>query len=380
MQERHLTTPAQRPRPGSADPADAEPQGTVTVCSGIYEHRLPIVGVTVGDARVRLRDRLDIGPRAVAVVDGVDVGDDHVLRENEIVTFVQRAGEKGASTSLRIEGDQVLATDRVGSKFGMSVGEFVEALLATSPHRASTMVMPPGCKMLDVGRNTIVAVHETAPRIHSLTWIRSDSPHEYGPRATFRQVRIALPYVVLLVAFQRATGPNWATSPAVAVFFRCEPVTARSDRLLLPALLNCMANDALVSQLCTQGLDPSVAKPGLGEEVLTRGIAGMHAHLFASRFNRHPEASGRPSGFTVTAGTSVDSRLRSIEAWEAATLAEPGFACGARWIDAKRSLGDVIDLLRGSFLRSAVAVESADQVAGVVARFGRPIDNKVAVE
>ncbi len=69
--------------------------GRVEVIHGVYAHSLPLAGVTVRAARSELEDRMNIAPDAVAVVDGVEVGEDAVLREGQVLNFVKPAGEKG---------------------------------------------------------------------------------------------------------------------------------------------------------------------------------------------------------------------------------------------------------------------------------------------
>jgi hypothetical protein len=67
----------------------------VEVIHGVYAHSLPLAGLTVGQARAELEDRMNIDPEAVAVVDGSAAGEDVVLRQGQVLNFVKAAGEKG---------------------------------------------------------------------------------------------------------------------------------------------------------------------------------------------------------------------------------------------------------------------------------------------
>ncbi len=67
----------------------------VTVASGPYAEQLPVGNSPVGEIRARFRDRLDIDPHSVAVLDGRDVGDETVVRPGQVLMFMHRAGEKG---------------------------------------------------------------------------------------------------------------------------------------------------------------------------------------------------------------------------------------------------------------------------------------------
>ena len=97
QERRRATRTLVAPGGGSSPFDDAQPEGLATVSHGPYAETLPVAGLSVGEVRRRFRDRLDIDPDAVAVVDGHEVGDDHTVAPNELVTFVRRAGEKGAA-------------------------------------------------------------------------------------------------------------------------------------------------------------------------------------------------------------------------------------------------------------------------------------------
>jgi len=69
--------------------------GRVDVIHGVYAHSLPLGGRTIRQARLELEDRMNIAPEAVAVVDGIEVGEEETLREGQVLNFVSPAGEKG---------------------------------------------------------------------------------------------------------------------------------------------------------------------------------------------------------------------------------------------------------------------------------------------
>lgn len=76
----------------------ASPVGTqdaVRVIYGVHSLEVNIAGRTVGDVRATLRQALNIGPQAVAIVDGREVLESHILQASEILEFVRLAGEKG---------------------------------------------------------------------------------------------------------------------------------------------------------------------------------------------------------------------------------------------------------------------------------------------
>jgi hypothetical protein len=85
------------PQPFSDDFAPAAPGGErhVEVIHGVFAHSLPLVGMTIGQARSELQERMHIDPDAVPVLDGQEADEDTVLGEGQVLNFVKRAGEKG---------------------------------------------------------------------------------------------------------------------------------------------------------------------------------------------------------------------------------------------------------------------------------------------
>lgn len=73
---------------------------TVRVIYGVHSLDVNIAGRSVGDVRAALRQALNIGPRAVAVVDGREVLESYILQTGEILEFVRLAGEKGSGNLL----------------------------------------------------------------------------------------------------------------------------------------------------------------------------------------------------------------------------------------------------------------------------------------
>ena len=97
MQEQHR----QRTRAGGVGPGSglfddpgAAP-GTAMVTHGPYAEVLPIAEMTVSQVRSRFRDRLDIHPEAMAMLDGNPVDDTTTVRAGQTLMFIRQSGEKG---------------------------------------------------------------------------------------------------------------------------------------------------------------------------------------------------------------------------------------------------------------------------------------------
>lgn len=67
----------------------------VKVVHGIHRLTLPLAGRAVGGVRHALAPVLNIGQDAMAVVNGLAVGEDYVLVPDDHLEFVRLAGEKG---------------------------------------------------------------------------------------------------------------------------------------------------------------------------------------------------------------------------------------------------------------------------------------------
>lgn len=89
-----MTEPLQQaPRVRPESPARTEE--TVRIIYGVHSLEVGIAGRSVADVRAQLTQALNIGPRAIAVVDGREVAETHVLQSGEVLEFVRLAGEKG---------------------------------------------------------------------------------------------------------------------------------------------------------------------------------------------------------------------------------------------------------------------------------------------
>ncbi len=69
----------------------------VQVIHGVYAHSLPLVGMSISEARMELEERMNIHPESVAVIDGLEIEEEEevLLRENQVLNFLSPAGEKG---------------------------------------------------------------------------------------------------------------------------------------------------------------------------------------------------------------------------------------------------------------------------------------------
>jgi hypothetical protein len=98
MKEKDKTRTRHRPGPsglgdifggGNGDRANA------TVSSGIHAEQLPVAGMSVGAIRQRFASRLEITAESLSFIGGHPVGEETIVGEGEVLSFMRAAGEKG---------------------------------------------------------------------------------------------------------------------------------------------------------------------------------------------------------------------------------------------------------------------------------------------
>ncbi len=69
--------------------------GQVKISYGVHSLEAAIAGKSVAEVRQALKEPLNIDPRALALVNGLDAVASYVLKEGDQLEFVRLAGEKG---------------------------------------------------------------------------------------------------------------------------------------------------------------------------------------------------------------------------------------------------------------------------------------------
>jgi len=75
--------------------ADGEVETNIYVSCGAASGNFAVIGKTVGTVKDLLSEALNIDPAAEAVVIGTEVGEDYVLKAEDRLEFIKRAGRKG---------------------------------------------------------------------------------------------------------------------------------------------------------------------------------------------------------------------------------------------------------------------------------------------
>jgi hypothetical protein len=374
------------PSPGGLD-GFADSAGAVLVSHGTYLERLPVVGMTVGEVRGRSQDRLDIHPEATALVDGNPVDDSTRLHAGQTLMFVRPSGEKGAlgrrrptkrtsatGSTVTIEADQASVTLPEGESVSVTLSELIERLgtsAAGAATRNADVVLPDGVKGLLPIPGGCIAVYQRPPSIFNFRWIAPGSEAAYGPEASYRQVRLGLPYMIVLGVFERARGSVPQLGNRNECFFLNQPldIGGLDTELCFPALLNCSRFPDEprhpLSWICTQHLERSTRGSRSFEQSLRSGIGALLHHLLETGFNLSSEHHELNSWFTESVSAGIDPRIASVESWEEATQADPLFALEVPWLRTGKTLRQVADRIAEAKGR-VKAISTADDIARLI--------------
>jgi len=290
---------------------------------------------------------------------------------------------EGPREALLVEGERVQAASPEGEVRWMKVHDWIERI---APRRIDTSdaFLPDGTKcVVPIPKGTLV-VHQTPPRSYNFKWIAKDSPEPYGEGTEYREVRLALPYVIMLAVFNGPPGAPPKLSNTSECFFSTQPVDKQGFEtpLCYPALLNCSRfldedDDKPLSWICVQHLSPKshagAKTPGEG---LRRGLRALLQHLFESGFNHSSDRHEISSWFSETVAAQVDDRIASVESWEAASGEDPLFVLDVPWLATQHTLGSVIERIAAIRGSNSARFSTAGDLVRVLFQHGKRLNDE----
>jgi hypothetical protein len=278
------------------------------------------------------------------------------------------------SEVVTVEGDEVVATLPEGTRRAMKLPDLLKRMTTGMPDTGD-IILCDGTKCMLPTAEGVVLVHQTPPQVYSFQWIAADSEADYGPQTSYRTVRLALPYVIVLAVFERV-GRNRGRimlSGRNECFFVNEPLEVKGMKtpLAYPSLLNCSkmgeSSNGPLSWICTQHLSfAQVAGRKTDDDALRAGLTALLRHLLESGFNRSSENHEGASGFSATIEAAIDPRIESVESWEAATREDPLFVLEVPWLPTGRTLEEVVARIDTRGRGRARTMESAADVARMI--------------
>ena len=271
-----------------------------------------------------------------------------------------------------IRDNEVFSVSPEGQPASMSLTKLVQTILRVNGRYMDTcgVVLPDGVKLLASKGSVTIWVYERPPQIYSLQWIANNSPAPYGLKASYRTVKIALPYLIILAVFLPGRGNKIQLNGFNECFFRHAPLKKPgTDRLFYPALLNCSKFDPPdgrpLSWICTQKLNfKSISsEPDDNTRMRTALRALLHA-LLETGYNLSSEHHEASSWFTES--VSVDPRIATIERWVEETEKDPLFVLDVPWLKTGMTLERVIDRVFDILLASQPQFKSAGDIQRIL--------------
>ena len=253
--------------------------------------------------------------------------------------------------SIRIQGERVRLVrpaedgrEVVGRE--VLLADLAEAL-AGRLRADRTPVLPTGTRLYVRWRHTAVLVIEEPPRVRGLRW----SAKTLKDEGEYTEHCLAFPFVIYLVGFHQEQFEE------MRVYFRAAPLSVEADPLCLPNLWNVQAAESPLARCraCLRG------RPEILELALAEQAATLIEFFWTAGFNRDIEDN------CFDRARRRDPRIASLEAWEAATVADPLFPLSVPWEPVGLSLGEALDHWRrhGDHARG---IETAADVADVMYR------------
>lgn len=279
----------------------------------------------------------------------------------------QTGRRRPTTHEITIQGKVVSTETPEGQPVSMELEKLVGLVKSYGGRALHTgCVLPDGVKFVRSQGPVTVWVYERTPQVYNLRWIAGDSPSPFGKDTTYRSVRIALPYLVVLAVFITGRNGRLQLSPYNECFFRNDPLKSADDELLYPALLNCSKfkppEGHPLSWICTANMDLRLQGRHPDENRRLRDSLRALLHcLLETGYNRSSEHHEESSWFTESAG--VDPRIATIEAWEKATTSDSIFVLDVPWLKTGKSLGQVIDRIFGNAQASRPPLASATDIA-----------------
>ena len=229
--------------------------------------------------------------------------------------------EGGLVRLFRVDAEGRRALDRQ-----VSLRSLADALAGRGPEGRPegwgvpwTGILPPGARLAVARGSSLVLAIEQAPQVRRVEWRGGTLKDGGGAR---RQAALATPYVVHCLRFFQDRFEE------MRVYYRATPIQGEADPLSFPNLWNVQAAESPLARCraCLRGRPPL---EGLGPGEQAQAVIEF---FWAAGFNLDVE----DNCFDRSRG--LDPRVASVEAWEAATAADPLFPLQVAWSPAGLTL------------------------------------------
>ncbi len=187
-------------------------------------------------------------------------------------------------------------------------------------------ILPPGTRLAMARGPSLVMAIEQAPQVRRVEWRPGTLKDAAGGRRT---VALATPYVVHLLRFFRDSFEE------MRVYYRTAALQAEGDALSFPNLWNVQAAESPLARCraCLRG------RPALEGLALGAQAVAAIEFFWAAGFNLDVEDN------CFERGRGLDARIGSLDAWEAATAADPLFVLQVPWAPAGLTIRQAMEHL-----------------------------------
>jgi hypothetical protein len=259
---------------------------------------------------------------------------------------------------LRIEivGDEVVCRQNGNRAFAAPMKDFVSALTERADVWPFPGMIPDGVRFLRRRGNTMVLVLEERPQLRTVRWLADDSSAPFGRNAVYRRVRLAFPFLVMVLAFR-----DGGLTGFQQCFYRTAPLSQLSDSLLLPNMFNVANGHGQQCWLCLANLKVDLRPLSWNDK-----LKEIRQHLWYAGFNKSSEVHEGNSYWGTM--RKVDRRYETVETWEQASLENRYFPLDVKWKPAGQTVGGVIDqMIAGVCAPPLTSVSHLAQLVSVLA-------------
>ena len=242
------------------------------------------------------------------------------------------------SIDLRIEiaADEVVCRQNGEKAFAAPMKDFMSALTERADIWPFPEMIPDGVRFVRCRGNAIVLVVEDKPQLRTVRWLADESTVPFGKNAMYRQVRLAFPFVVSVLAFR-----DGGLTGFQQCFYRTAPLSQLSDPLLLPNMFNVANGHGQQCWLCLANLKVDLRALSWKDK-----LQEIQQHLWYAGFNKSSEVHEGNSYWSTM--RHVDHRFETVETWERESLQNRYFPLKVDWKASGQTVGGVIDQMIGS--------------------------------
>ena len=231
---------------------------------------------------------------------------------------------------IEIAGDRVILKQDEQEALSVPLTTFLASLVERSDTAPFPDAIPEGVVFVRRRGDFVALVIEEKPKARTVSWLTDDSPKHFGPDARYRKVRLAFPFVVLVIVFR---GGN--LTGLQQCFYRREPLTSLDNPLCFPNLYNVANGHGQLCWLCLANLRQDLSGLTWAERVRT-----IQQHLWGGGWNRSSEVH---EGMSYWGAMRPDRRLDTLESWEQESRRDPYFAVNVDWKPVGKTVGQVVD-------------------------------------